>query len=353
MSVGNIYTDKPSFGLDIGSSTIKVMQIDSQKNNLKITGYGAVSFEPKIMDNGIIVDLEGMAKAIKSLFDNHLIGKITTKRVAMSLPTSRTYSRVLTLPKLSKKELQEAIKLEAEQYIPVPIDDLYIDFENVGISGENYDYFMVAIPKAIVDSYMQLADILVIEVSVLETTMNASSRLVSQAEEINSASLFIDFGSVSADLTIYDGKPIVTGTVPGGGATFTNIIAQKLNVNERVATTIKSKYGLGVSKKQKEINEALKPALSTLIKEVKKMLRYYEDKTAGKRSIKQIVTLGGGANMPGLNDYLTSELRMPTRMCHPWTHISFGKLQPTSDVEKTMYVTVAGLALIDPKEIWK
>jgi type IV pilus assembly protein PilM len=329
------------------------MQIDSQKNNLKITGYGAVSFEPKIMDNGIIVDLEGMAKAIKSLFDNHLIGKITTKRVAMSLPTSRTYSRVLTLPKLSKKELQEAIKLEAEQYIPVPIDDLYIDFENVGISGENYDYFMVAIPKAIVDSYMQLAEILGIEVSVLETTMNASSRLVSQAEEINSASLFIDFGSVSADLTIYDGKPIVTGTVPGGGATFTNIIAQKLNVNERVATTIKSKYGLGVSKKQKEINEALKPALSTLIKEVKKMLRYYEDKTAGKRSIKQIVTLGGGANMPGLNDYLTSELRMPTRMCHPWTHISFGKLQPTSDVEKTMYVTVAGLALIDPKEIWK
>ena len=353
MSVGNIYKDKPMFGLDIGSSTIKVMQINSRKNGLQISGYGATQFDPSYTENGVITDLEGMAKSIKSMFDNDLIGHITTRRVAMSVPTSRTYSRVLTLPKLSNKELTEAIHLEAEQYIPVPIDDLYVDFDAIGENGENYDYFLVAIPKTIVDSYMQLGEILGLEIAVLETSMNASSRLVSQSEEINTPALFVDFGSVSADLTIYDGKPIVTGTVPGGGATFTQIISQKLGVNERIATTIKSKYGLGVSKKQKEVTEALEPALTSLTKEIKKMLRYYEDKTGGKKTINQIVTLGGGANMPGLNDFMTSELRMPTRMCHPWTHISFGKLQPTSDVEKTMYVTVAGLALIDPKEVWK
>lgn len=353
MSVGNIYTDKPIFGLDIGSSTIKIMQIDKSNSGFQIKGYGASEFDPKCLDNGAIIDLELMAKAVKSLFNNNLIGKITTRRVAISLPSSRIYSRVLTLPKLSKKEMDEAIKLEAEQYIPVPLDELYIDYEQISSGKENNDYFLVAMPKTIVDSYMQLADILGLEVAVLETSMNASSRLVSQAEEISTPTLFVDFGSISADLTIYDNQPIVTGTVPGGGNTFTQIIANKLGVNERVATTIKSKYGLGVSKKQKEISEALKPSLALLSKEIKKMLRYYEDKTGGKGKIKQIISLGGGANMPGLNDYLTADLRMPTRMCHPWTHISFGKLQPASESEKTMYVTVAGLALIQPKEVWK
>lgn len=353
MSVGNIYKDKPMFGLDIGSSTIKIMQIDKNNSGFFIKGYGACEFEPKCLDNGVIIDLELMAKAVKGLFDNNLIGKITTKRVAISLPSSRTYSRVLTLPKLTKKEMDEAIKLEAEQYIPVPLDELYIDYEQISSGKENNDYFLVAMPKTIVDSYMKLADVLGLEVAVLETSMNASSRLVSQAEEITTPTLFVDFGSVSADLTVYDNQPIVTGTVPGGGNTFTQIIANKLSVNERVATTIKSKYGLGVSKKQKEISEALKPSLASLSKEIKKMLRYYEDKTGGKGKIKQIISLGGGANMPGLSDYLTADLRMPTRMCHPWTHISFGKLQPTSESEKTMYVTVAGLALIQPKEVWK
>lgn len=191
MSVGNIYTDKPMFGLDIGSSTIKVMQIDTKKSGLHISGYGAIGFDSKFTENGVIVDLEGMAKAIKSMFDNGLVGKITTRRVAMSVPTSRTYSRVLTLPKLTKKELTEAIMLEAEQYIPVPIDDLYIDFDAVGNKGDNYDYFLVAIPKTIVDSYMQLGEILGLEIAVLETSMNASSRLVSQSEEINSPALFV------------------------------------------------------------------------------------------------------------------------------------------------------------------
>jgi type IV pilus assembly protein PilM len=352
MITGNIYTDKPLFGLDIGSSTIKVMQILKQNNKYQISGYGVIEFDPEAVKHGGIEDIESVAKSVKNLFDHELIGKINTRRVAMSLPSSRTYSRVLSLPKLTKKELSEAIKLEAEQYIPVPLDDLYIDYQQISFNQEDNEYFLVGIPKTIVDSYMQLAEVLGLEVAALETSMNASSRLVSLAEEITTPTLLIDFGSLSADLTIYDKHPIVTGTVIGGN-TFTEIIAKKLKVTDKVATTIKIKYGLGVSKKQAQITDALQPALDSLTKEINKMQRYYEDKTKGKKTIAQIVSLGGGANMPGLSDYITASMRIPTRMCHPWTHISFGKLQPTTEGEKTMFITVAGLALIEPKEIWE
>jgi Tfp pilus assembly PilM family ATPase len=165
----------------------------------------------------------------------------------------------------------------------------------------------------------------------------------------------VDFGSLSVDITIFDKQLIVTGTVPGGGDTFTDLIAKKLDVSKQVAYTIKTKYGLGVSKKQKDIQEALDPILSSLIKEVKKMIRYYSERDESEnseRKIGQVITMGGGANLPGLSEYLTSELRLPARMCSPWANLDFGKLQPPSEIEKTMYITAAGLALIDPKEIW-
>ena len=83
------------------------------------------------------------------------------------------------------------------------------------------------------------------------------------------------------------------------------------------------------------------------------MVRYYEDRdNASDRKIGQVITLGGGANLPGLSEYLTDKLRLPARMCNPWTNIDFGKLQPPNDIEKTMYITAAGLSLIDTKEIW-
>lgn len=82
------------------------------------------------------------------------------------------------------------------------------------------------------------------------------------------------------------------------------------------------------------------------------MLRYYEERTDANKKIGQIITLGGGANMPGLSEYLTDTLRVPVRACNPWDNLSFDHLQPPSTLEKSIYLTAAGLALINPREIF-
>src|SRR5690606_38536424 len=99
----------------------------------------------------------------------------------------------------------------------------------------------------------------------------------------------------------------------GGGDSFTQLIAKQLQASPAEAYIIKSKYGLGVSKKQKEITAALTPTLEELIKEIRRMIRYYEERSGTQKKIDQIVTMGGGANMPGLSDYMTSRLRLPVR----------------------------------------
>lgn len=349
------YKDKPLFGIDIGFNTIKVMQFYHDGNKISVEGYGVVNFDDKAIKDGVIVDYEAIAKAAKTLFDGNLIGKITSRRVAATIPASKAYSRVISLPaKLSQKELEEAVKLEAAQYIPIPLEELYLDHATLKNDTEENEVIVVGAPRKIIDSYMRLFEILGLEVASLETTISAANRIIERVEHSREVpTILIDLGSLSVDLTVYDDMLVVNGTIPGGGDDFSNRIAEKLGVGKTEANNIKTKYGLGVSKRQAEVREALKPQLDSLVKEIRRVVRYYEERTEGKTSIGQIITMGGGANMPGLVDYLTDNLRIPTRMCNLWTDFELGDLQPPAEAERTLYVTVAGAALTSPEGIWK
>lgn len=347
------YKDKPIFGLDIGFSSAKVMQVAQHGKQQSILGYGVAKFPPEAIENGVIIDHEPIAKSIQDLFKNGLVGEISTRRVSFSVPAARTFSRVLNLPKLAKKDLADAVRIEAEQYIPVPINELYLDYMIIRKTDKNTEVLAVAVPKKLVDSYVTLGKLLGLEVVAMETSTSACCRLFEHTDAHEVPTVLIDFGSVSSDITVYDRGIVVTGTIPGGGDDITTLISKNLGLSHDEAHLIKTKYGLSVSKKQDQVLAALEPVLTQLIKESKRMIRYYEERSPGKQhKIEQIVTIGGGANVPGLSDYMTDSLRLPVRMCDPWNQIAFKHLQPPGAIERTMYITVAGLALAEPKELF-
>lgn len=349
------YKDKPLFGLDIGANSIKAMQVTREGKHINVNGYGLKRLDTPVTENGVITNYEPLAQAMVELFDKNINGKITTRRVAATIPASNAYSRVMSLPAaLSRKELDEAVRFEAEQYIPIPIDDLYIDYSMGAITLGNRETLVVAVPKKVIDSYMRFFELVGLEVCAIETTISAASRLIAETDKsAETPSILIDFGSVSVDLSIYDKILVVNGTVPGGGDNFSEQIKDRLQVTRPEADTIKVKYGLGISKKQAEIRQALDGQLDSLSKEIRRVVRYYEERTEGKSKIGQIITMGGGANMPGLTDYLTDNLRLPTRMCSFWGNFGMHKLEPPQEGERSLYVSVAGAALINPKVIWQ
>ena len=355
------FHDKPLFGLDIGHGSLKVMQlaevsgpVAAGKHHPKIIGYGFANFDKSAQEDGVVVKPEVIAAAAKDLFDKHLIGDITTRRVAIAIPTYRTFTRALQLPKLSSKQLTAAVELEAEQYISMPLDQLYVDYEIISQDAETTELFMVAVPKTIVDSYLELAQLLGLEPVLIEPTLNSSGRLLFSSDETTNdlPTVIIDFGSLSSDISIFDKHLLVAGTVQGGGANFTNSIQKKLGVTPAEAGLIKTRYGLSLSKKQADIKLALEPTLLQIVKEIRRMMRYYEERYGTDRPIGQIITLGGGANMPGLSEYLTETLRLPVRHTNPWHYFNYKGLQPPSSADKPMYATVAGLSLVPPKEIF-
>lgn len=346
------YEDKPLFGLDIGHGNIRVMELDTKHTIPRLVGYGTASFDPAAIVDGCIEKPEVVAKATQELFKHHLIGDITTNRVAIALPVARAFTRSMHVPDLSERETLEAVRTEVEQYIPAPIDDLYLDYSRAKTGTEESELFVVAMPKRIVDSYLTLTRLLGLEAVLFETSIGAGAQLFARDKHTDVPTILVDFGGESADITLYNGGLAVSGTVACGGEKITQLISEALDVTPREAGIIKFKYGLSYSKKQPQIESSLAPLLSILLKEIKRTVRYYEERSKSKTAIGQVVIMGGGANMPGLADYLTNNLRLPVRAFDPTSHIDFGHLQPFSASERMSYVTVSGLSLTNPKEVF-
>ncbi|HSX42694.1 MAG TPA: type IV pilus assembly protein PilM [Candidatus Saccharimonadales bacterium] len=349
------FEDKPLFGLDIGHGRVRVLQLHPGKKVPRIVGYGETAFDPSaIAEDGAIAKPEVVAKAIQELFRHHLVGDITTKRVALSVPIARAFTRSMTVPPLSSKELAEAVRNEAQQYIPAAVTDLYLDYvrNQSNASDDSSSVFIVGMPRQIVDSHLMLARLLGLEAVAVQTSSGAGAHLFARDAQSDVPSVLVDFGSDSADITVYDHGPVVSGTVACGGDQLTIAIAKKLDVTEKEALLIKTKYGLNLSKKQKEIEAALDPMLGLLVKEIRRTVRYFEEHASGKQTISQIVIAGGGANMPGMAEYLTRTLRLAVRSFDPTFYVDFGKLQPFGMTERMSYVTAVGLAMIEPTEVF-
>jgi type IV pilus assembly protein PilM len=351
------YHKRPIFGLDIGSQTVKFLQLESHKTHASVKAYGSVETDLKITSGGLITNIPKAAKLVDSLLSNNMQGTLTTNRVVMSIPVSRVFTRVLTLPQMSRRELQSAMQLEVEQSVPMAVKNLYYDYEttNTGDS-ENMLVRIVAAPRDIVDSYTEVCDMLGLDLTLVQTNIEADAQLCMKYEDLipNSPYIIVDVGGDSIDVGILDETLRVTGTVDAGGNSLTQAIAKALHLSPAKANEIKVKQGIGAGANQQKIKDAVSPILDKVTLEIKRMSRFYEERVREGGEISQILIVGGGANMPGLGDYLTDAMHTPTRVSSPWSKfVTFGKLEPPEHADLPRFLTCAGLALAEDKEVFE
>lgn len=353
--MGNLkfYRDEPLFGLDIGHSSLKAMQVSNLPGKTpRVVGYGHADFDAKAIENGVIVKPEIIAEAMHTLFEKNLAGEISSRRVACTLPTSRTFSRPMKVPLLDHAGIIDAIHLEAEQYIPIPIGSLYLDYEVTRQDAQGMELLLVAVSKNIADSYHRTLEALQLEPVAFEPTINAASRVVKMVGlSKTETAIIVDIGTITTDIAIYDKSLMVTSTVSTGGESITDLIAQNLHLNKDQAEDLKNEYGISYSERQQRIIDAVKPSLDTLTEGIQKSIRYYHERAAKSGGeISQVITVGGGSVMPGFNQYLSKELRLPTQNLDPWQTISFGDLTMPAETDRAGYIIAAGEALVNPAE---
>lgn len=348
MRVPLIYHKRPVFGFDLGSQTAKMVQLRAHGKGVRVVGYGYAAFPPESLAEGIIVDPEPIAEALRPLLAKMTYGKITARRAAVSLPTSKVFTRMLALPPMSAADLAQAVRYEVEQYVPVPIADLYIDYEKIDETKDNMNVLMVAAPRAIVDSYIKLFDLLNFEVAFVEPSLQAVARAITATRSSDNATLVADFGSESIDITVYDkGMVRLSDTISVGGDHLTDTLMRDFGITRDQANSIKYKFGIGPSDLQAKIVAALGEQLKEVTNQIRRVSKYYQDHAADQQPIKSIIIAGGSASMPGLTEYLTAQLSINVVVAEPWADVDRKGLQMVSKDEAPMYTTALGLARLE------
>lgn len=347
------YKDKPIIGLDISSTGIKLMSIDSKR--WLVNGYGSVDLDPLKMKEALEDDGSTfLTDSIKTLMADKIVGTLTSKRVAIAVPTARSYTRTFTLPSSAEKSLDEAVILEAEQYIPIPVSTLYIDYQIIERTKKTIVVLMSAVAKVIVDNITKSVEAAGLEPIIIEPSINSVGRVLTATEDGTLPTIIVDIGPASTDIAILDRGAIrVTGGIAIGGNTFTLDIAKKLNIALENAHQLKVLNGLSAGPRQQKLREALNPSLERILAETKKVMRYYEERINSERKLEQLLVVGGGSNMPGIGEYFTEGLLMAARVASPWQKLDFGKVQEPPKQFRPRYITVAGVASINPGSVWK
>ena len=355
------YRKKPIIGLDISRTSIKVMSID--RNRMLVHGYGSINLDSQKSDGNSADNTEYLAQNIKTLLKKNVVGQINSNRVALGIPTNRTFSRTFSLPVKEESNIRSAVNLEAEQYIPAPLDSLYLDYRITNRTKDELSVLMCAAPKKMIDSMLDATKQCGLEVAIIEPNISAIARLLKRTEEGMLPTVIVDIGTSTTDIAILDSDIRVTGGLNVGGYSLTLNLAKKMNVPIETAHQFKVLNGLNPGPRQARIAGALHPSLEKMTNEVKRSLekmtnevkrvmRYYTDRFPNEKKIEQILIVGGGGNLPGIGDFFTNELLMPARVASPWQMLNFDGLEQPAKQLRSQLSPVAGLALIKQEDIY-
>ncbi len=364
------------FGLDISDLSLKIIKLKKVRRTFNLVSFGEEEISPGIIKRGVIKDEEQLSKIIKESLTKIKGEKLKTEYVAVSLPEEEAFLQVIQMPQMAVEDLKSAVIYEAENYIPLPIDQVYLDSQIIPPIQNHLDHFdvlLAALPKKIVDSYLSCFKKSGLQPIYFEIESSAIARSLIKGGATNYPALLIDLGATRTSFIVFAGKAVrFTSSIPVSSSNFTEIIAKNLGVGLTEAESLKIKYGLEEKiqlkiKNEKtlrkvergKIFEALVPALVDLTQQIKRHLEYYqthafhEHLPPNDKGVGKIFLCGGGANLKGLPELLALEFKIPVELGNPWVNILPENEKSTSKLsfeESLRYTTALGLALRGFKE---
>ena len=348
---GIFYKKKPIIGLEFSRTGLRVASIDREK--MQVEGYGSIELDPSKVSDDLSASREYIIQKLNKLYSEKITGKLDSKRIILGIPTIKTFARTFNLPSDQESKIKSAVDLEAEQYIPMPLENLYIDYQIINRAKDALTVLMCAVPKKYIDDLIDILEGFGFEIALIEPSIYASARLLESTKEGGMPTVVIDIGPGDTDIAVFDGVVRVTGGLNMGGNTFTLEIAKKMDLTLENAHQLKVLSGLSPGPRQAKVSAALRQPLLKMVDETKRIMRFYVDRFPEAANLEQVIIVGSGSNVPGLGEFFTNELIMPARVASPWRSLNFsGDSQPTKSIRSRLS-TASGLGLVDPKETTK
>jgi type IV pilus assembly protein PilM len=316
-----------------------------------IVGFSSVALPVGCINDGEILKKDQVVAAIKKAVSSTVPKKINTKNVICSLPETKAFLRIISIPQMNESEIAEAVKWEMEANIPLPLENVYYDWQVIPpellLEKSKINLLVVAIAKETVDQALALLEAAGLEAVGLEIESIAQARSLLDEKDNNATVLIVDIGDRRTSFSITKGGlPCFTSSIPLSGQTLTDAISKGMSVSFEEAEKMKISYGLGNDFENNSFLKLQKPVLENLVQEINRSIDFYLTGLKYSKTIDKIILCGGGANTRGILPYLSKKLGREIEQGNPWINVNLGKKLPVINRNQSVqYSTAIGLVL--------
>jgi type IV pilus assembly protein PilM len=339
------------FGLDLSDLSAKVVYIEKSRNIEKVSSFSSVQMPLGCISDGEILKKDVVVSIIKKAVESAGPKKIKTKKVICSLPETKAFLRIISIPQMGQDEIKEAVKWEMEANIPLSVDQVYYDWQvltdfQVGEKNK-LNLLVVAIAKNTVDQVMEVLSLAGLDTVGLEIESVAQARSLLNEKKDKETALIVDIGDRRTSFSISEGGiPCFTSSIPLSGQSLTDAISKGMGVAFEEAEKIKFENGIGSDFKNDMLFKFASPILENLVSEINRSIDFYVSGLKYSDNVDRIVLCGGGANTKGILPFISKKIGREVELGNPWTNMNMGKDIPLIPHDKAVqYSTAIGLAL--------
>ncbi|MEX2411140.1 MAG: type IV pilus assembly protein PilM [Candidatus Paceibacterota bacterium] len=313
--ITNLFKSSSVLGVDIGTNSIKVSEVTNKDQFYVLKNYGLIKAKDYLIHSNHSLQtsslsiVESEATRLLKIILSEM--KTKSRTAVVSIPTFTSFTTLIDMPDLSDKETSQSISFQAKQYIPVPEDQVLVDWMKLETytnpSGQKMQkVLLIGIPKNIIEGYKRVFKNAGIKLVALELDAIATSRAFSHIKE---PSMIIDIGAGSTLISIIENGVLrYVGQTDYSGAHITRAVSKSLDLSMLRAEDLKRRRGLGGKTLESELSSLILPFLDVIIQEVEHTKKMYE-KRYGK-IVKNFSITGGGARLDGINSYFAQRMEI-------------------------------------------
>ncbi|KKW02087.1 MAG: hypothetical protein A2898_04005 [Candidatus Kerfeldbacteria bacterium RIFCSPLOWO2_01_FULL_48_11] len=331
---------KSVVGIDVSGSSVKAVELRGVSGRPQLVTYGFVDQTTEIVKSDAASAQVEAVRLIREVIKRARI--VTTKAVA-ALPSFSVFSSVISLPEMSKKDLVSAVRWEAKKFVPMPLEEMILDWEVVedrikkkSVSEQKTEeskepapvthrkdirILLTAAPKALVERYVTIFKQAELQLIGLETEAFALER--SLVGNDPSPVMVVDIGSRVTSIMIFqESIPILTRSIDMGGESITETIMKALNVDASRAEQFKRDFGLSMGQGSNEkIPKTIEFVTNSIINEIRYVLNIFRSQS--EKPLDKIILSGGSAFLVSLPEYVSKVFQVKVFIGDPWARVSY------------------------------
>jgi type IV pilus assembly protein PilM len=309
-------------GLDIGSSSIKAVELQSRRGTVELVSLGYENLPSDTIVDGQIMELNNVSNVVSNIFREH---QIKTDRVVAGVSGHSVIVKNIVVPQMSEEELEESIDWHAEEHIPFDISDVSLDYEITGRTHDALQVLMAACKRDKIANIKQAIQLAGKQPAVIDVDAFALQNCYEANYQPAPGEVvaLLNIGASTMNINILNGtKSVFTRDVSVGGNQYTGLLQKELGLPFEQAEAVKRGLPVPDLTEERDIQPILETVSDILALEISKTMDFYRATAEeGEAAVQKILVSGGGSKLPGLLEYLSERFEIQVEVFDPFRNI--------------------------------